>query len=83
MTRVVSLLPAATEIVTLLDHEDGLVGRSHECDWPPPVKGLPALTTSDIDGLASSRDIDEAVKTSATKSLFQLDDKLLSIILPD
>ena len=83
MTRVVSLLPAATEIVTLLDYEAGLVGRSHECDWPPPVKSLPPLTTSHIDGLASSNDIDQAVKTSATNSLFQLDEKLLSEIAPD
>ena len=83
MTRVVSLLPAATEIVTLLDYKAGLVGRSHECDWPPPVKSLPPLTTSHIDGLASSNDIDQAVKTSATNSLFQLDEKLLSEIAPD
>ena len=83
MTRVVSLLPAATEIVTLLDYEVGLVGRSHECDWPPPVKSLPPLTTSHIDSLASSSDIDQAVKTSAINSLFQLDEKLLSKIQPD
>jgi len=37
--RVVSLLPAATEIVGVLGQLDALVGVSHECDFPPEVKG--------------------------------------------
>lgn len=40
--RVVSLLPSATEVVQLVaDSCDGsveLVGRSHECDFPPEVE---------------------------------------------
>ena len=35
--RIVSLLPAATEIVCALDATELLVGRSHECDWPQNV----------------------------------------------
>src|SRR5713101_6931813 len=35
--RVVSLLPAATEIVGVLGQLDTLVGVSHECDFPPEV----------------------------------------------
>ncbi|MGH8471178.1 MAG: hypothetical protein ACREVJ_01650 [Gammaproteobacteria bacterium] len=31
--RVISLLPAATEIVGSLDRRDALVGVSHECDY--------------------------------------------------
>lgn len=42
--RVGSLLPAATEIVCALGLQDALVGVSHECDWPPSVRGLPVLT---------------------------------------
>ena len=35
--RVVSLLPAATEIVAALGLAECLVGVSHECDYPPEV----------------------------------------------
>ena len=70
MTRVVSLLPAATEIVILLDYQVGLVGRSHECDWPPQVEGLPTLTSSNINSTGSSLEIDRDVKASQTASLF-------------
>ena len=35
--RIVSLLPSATEIVCALGFEHALVGRSHECDFPPAV----------------------------------------------
>ncbi|MGI9447393.1 MAG: ABC transporter substrate-binding protein [Pirellulales bacterium] len=83
MIRVASLLPAATEIVALLDHEACLVGRSHECDWPPHVEGLPTLTSSNINSTGSSLEIDRDVKASQTASLFQLDEKLLSEIQPD
>jgi iron complex transport system substrate-binding protein len=44
--RVVSLLPSATEIVYALGAGQDLVGASHECDHPPVVTGLPALTGS-------------------------------------
>ena len=51
MPRVASLLPAATEIIALLDHEACLVGRSHECDWPPPVEeSADLLRPHSIDG---------------------------------
>ena len=83
MPRVASLLPAATEIVALLDHETCLVGRSHECDWPPHVGSLPTLTSSNINSSGSSLEIDRDVKASQTASLFQLDEKLLSEIQPD
>src|SRR5262245_48126131 len=42
--RIASLLPAATEIVCALGLEKALVGRSHECDFPPAVRRLPSLT---------------------------------------
>lgn len=42
--RVVSLLPATTEIVAALGHADRLVGRSHECDHPSTVTELPVVS---------------------------------------
>ncbi len=59
--RIVSLLPAATEIVAALGLADRLVGRSHECDEPAAVATLPALTAPRIDPAASSRAIHEQV----------------------
>ena len=48
LMRVVSLLPSATEIVCALGATDMLVGVSHECDYPPRVRGLPTLTRPKI-----------------------------------
>jgi iron complex transport system substrate-binding protein len=46
--RIVSLLPSATEIVCFLGLRDALVGRSHECDFPPDVVDAPVMTFSTI-----------------------------------
>jgi len=59
--RIVSLLPAATEIVAAVGLEDHLVGRSHECDVPATVATLPAVTAPRIDPSAPSREIHEQV----------------------
>ena len=56
--RIVLLIASATEIVTALGFEDQLVGRSHECDYPPSVEQLPACSTSKVTVGASSRAID-------------------------
>ncbi|CAI7864962.1 unnamed protein product [Closterium sp. NIES-53] len=42
--RVVSLLGAATEVVATLGLQHLLVGRSHECKFPPSVLALPCVT---------------------------------------
>ena len=34
-SRIVSLIASATEIVCALGARERLVGRSHECDFPP------------------------------------------------
>lgn len=42
--RIVSLLPAATEIIYALGLGEELVGRSHACDWPPESAEVPVMT---------------------------------------
>lgn len=80
--RIVSLLPAATEIVAALGLVDRLVGRSHECDEPEVVRALPVLTTPRIDPTGSSRDIHEQVE-KASSPLFALDVDRLAELEPD
>jgi iron complex transport system substrate-binding protein len=63
MTRVVTLLPAATEIVAALGDASVLVGISHECDYPAYVQHLPRVTTTAIDVGAASGAIDAEVRS--------------------
>jgi iron complex transport system substrate-binding protein len=62
MTRVVTLLPAATEIVAALGDASVLVGISHECDYPAYVQHLPRVTTTSIDASSASEAIDAEVR---------------------
>lgn len=80
--RIVSLLPAATEIVAALGLADQLVGRSHECDEPTAVQALPALTAPRIDPTAASGGIHQQVE-QASGPLFALDIDRLAALQPD
>ncbi|MFO0827944.1 MAG: ABC transporter substrate-binding protein [Phycisphaerales bacterium] len=82
--RVVSLLPSATELLCAIGAEDLLVGRSHECDWPPNVAGRPALTSQTTHG-ADSASIDAEVKNSVAsgRPLYAIDVDLLNALEPD
>lgn len=67
--RIISLIASATEIVCALGLQDALVGRSHECDFPPEVLRLPVCSEPRIDPAASSREIDRQVKTAVAEAL--------------
>jgi iron complex transport system substrate-binding protein len=67
--RIISLIASATEIVCALGLEEFLVGRSHECDYPPGVKELPVCTRPRFDVSGSSREIDERVKSLQRESV--------------
>jgi iron complex transport system substrate-binding protein len=83
--RIVSLYPAATEVVALLGLADQLVGISHECDFPPSLKSLPQVTRCTIPAHATSAEIDAAVraKISAGEHLYEIDANLLQQLQPD
>src|SRR5262245_51819304 len=85
MPRIVSLIASATEIVCALGHEASLVGRSHECDFPPSVQRLPALTRARIPTEAPSGEIDRAVKSllSQALSIYEVDAERLAALGPD
>ncbi|MGW6931394.1 cobalamin-binding protein [Lentzea sp. NPDC054927] len=80
--RIVSLLPASTDIVAELGLVSHLVGRTHECDWPPEVAAVPVVTSTGIDQNAvSSREISATVHRGS--SLYGLDEELLDDLKPD
>jgi iron complex transport system substrate-binding protein len=84
--RIVSLLPSATEIVCALGLRDQLVGRSHECDYPPDVADLPVVSLARIDSAAldsAAIDAEVARAIGAGEELYGLDDALLAELAPD
>jgi len=85
--RIVSLLPAATEIVWALGLGDDLVGISHACDYPPGVAGHPAVTrpASALAGAAAHRVDDLAAGAAAGSGppLVDVDVALLASLRPD
>jgi iron complex transport system substrate-binding protein len=86
MPRIVSFLPAATEITYALGAGADLVGRSHECDYPPQVRLLPVVSKPalPLEGL-SQKEIDRAVAThlATGESLYRVDEVLLDELHPD
>jgi ABC-type Fe3+-hydroxamate transport system substrate-binding protein len=100
--RVVSLLPSATELLAavtdLAPHTNSiLVGRSHECDYPPGLGSVPVLTRSRIDAahvpshapgqssLPDPRAINDEVSAALAqgRSLYEVDEALLRQLAPD
>jgi iron complex transport system substrate-binding protein len=84
--RIVSFLPAGTEIVHALGAGDMLVGRSHECDYPAGVERLPVVSRPalDLSGLTQA-EVDDAVaaKMRSGESLYVVDETLLRELAPD
>jgi iron complex transport system substrate-binding protein len=83
--RIVSLLPSATEIVFALGLGDELVGRTHECDYPPEARSVPVVTADALAGRATSREIDTRVKRAlhGGSSIYRLDRAALSAARAD
>ena len=83
--RVVTLLPAATDIVAALGATSVLVGISHECDYPPEVQHLPRVTTTPIDPIAYGASIDREVRRlrEAGQPVIAADAERLRQLAPD
>jgi iron complex transport system substrate-binding protein len=84
--RVVSLLPAATDIVAVLGLAGRLVGRTHECDWPAElVADVPIVTATSLSSAMSSREISAAVGSAphGGSSLYEIDLAALEAAAPD
>lgn len=83
--RIISLLPSATEIVAALGFGDHLVGRSHECDFPPSVERLPICSSSKVAADRTSYEIDERVKAIVAEglSVYRVDVQRLRELRPD
>ncbi|HKY64426.1 MAG TPA: cobalamin-binding protein [bacterium] len=83
--RIVSLLPSATEIVAALGFRRELVGRSHECDFPPWVQALPVLTHPAFAPEGGSLAIDREVKGLVERglSIYRVEAERLKSLKPD
>lgn len=84
--RIVSLLPAATEIVGALGLMDALVGVSHECDHPREAEGKPQVTHCEIHGGAlPSGEIDRWVSETLTRTgtLYTMDEPMMRRLRPE
>jgi len=86
MTRIVSFLPAATEIAYAIGAGDDIVGRSHECDYPAEVVKLPVVSRPALSiGEMNQSEIDDAVasRLASGESLYEVDERLLRELSPD
>jgi iron complex transport system substrate-binding protein len=85
MPRIASLLPSTTEIACALGFQEKLVARSHECDFPAGVEGLPALTAPKLDAREASAVIDSRVKQLVEDglSVYRVDAERLRELQPD
>jgi len=83
-TRIISLLPAATEIICALGLENCLVGRSHECDYPASVQKLPICSDAKFIAGSDSAQIDAQVKEilSDAVSIYKIDQELIKSLKP-
>jgi iron complex transport system substrate-binding protein len=84
--RIVSLLPAATEIAAVLGLMDQVVGVSHECDFPDEANARPRVTHCPVHnaGLPSG-EVDQWVRRALhdNGTIYTIDEALLRELRPD
>lgn len=83
--RIVSFLPAATEMIYLLGLGDQLVGRSHECDFPDEARNKPVIVDCvlDLSGMTMAQiDVAVGAQLSRGDSLYAVDEVKLRQAAP-
>lgn len=84
--RICSLLPSTTEIVCALGMKTSLVGKTHECDYPPEISHVEVVTKSLIDHAeSSSSEIDKHISEAMHNGsgIYSIDESALARINPD
>ncbi|MEH2346446.1 MAG: cobalamin-binding protein [Nostoc sp.] len=82
--RIVSLIPGGTEILASLGLVDAIVGRSHECDYPPEILNRPVCTQARLDSNASSSQIHNDVNSllQSALSIYEIKTDVLEQLQP-
>jgi iron complex transport system substrate-binding protein len=84
--RIVSLLPAATEIAAGLGLLDQVVGVSHECDFPEEASARPRVTHCPVHNAGlTSGEVDQWVRRALRDNgtIYTIDEQLLRELQPD
>ncbi|MEH2288688.1 cobalamin-binding protein [Nostoc sp.] len=82
--RIVSLIPGGTEILATLGLVDAIVGRSHECDYPPEILNRPICTQARLDSDTSSSQIHDDVNSllQSALSIYEIKTDVLEQLQP-
>ena len=86
MTRIVSLLPAATEIAAALGLLEQVVGVSHECNFPEEANARPRVTRCPLHNAGlTSGEVDQWVRRALRDNgaIYTIDELLLRELRPD
>jgi iron complex transport system substrate-binding protein len=84
--RIVSLLPAGTEIAAALGLMDQVVGVSHECDFPDEANARPRVTHCPVhNATLTSHEVDKWVRRALDENgtIYSIDEPLLRKLQPD
>jgi iron complex transport system substrate-binding protein len=84
--RIVSLLPAGTEIAAALGLMDQVVGVSHECDFPSEANARPRVTYCPVHNAGlTSREVDKWVRRALRENgtIYIIDEPVLRKLRPD
>ncbi len=82
--RIVSLIPSGTEILAALGLSDKIVGRSHECDYPPEIHNRPICTQARLNSHDPSRKIHDDVNEllQSALSIYEIKTDILEKLQP-